>query len=306
MAEQVFITGGSGFVGSAVIGELARRGVQTVALMNRKPVDGATRSVPGDLFDSAAIASAMAGCSAVIHLVGIIMEKPGQGVTFERIHFQGTKSIVDAAKSAGVKRYLHMSALGVRADAASEYHRTKFAAEEYVRSSGLDWTILRPSLIHGPSGEFMRMEIRWARKTAPPFFAMPYFGAGLLGLGGAGKLQPIYVNDVARAFADSLMNGNTIARTFELGGSQQLTWPQLHQTVAQAVVKHRRLVIPMPAPLGKFLAAIGVGRLLGFNRDQIIMSQENNTCDLTDFAAAFGWTPGSFAQTLAEYQRSLE
>ncbi len=305
MAEQVFITGGGGFVGSAIIAELRNRGFEVVALVNRRPVAGAVRSVKADLLESSVISPAMRGCVAVIHLVGIIMENPRRGITFERIHFEGTKSVVDAAKAAGVKRYLHMSALGVRANAASRYHRTKFAAEEHVRSSGLDWTILRPSLIHGPSGEFMQMEIRWARKTAPPFFAMPYFGAGLLGLGGAGMLQPVYVKDVARAFVDSLQNPGMIAKTFDLGGAQQLTWPQLHQTVAQAVVRHRRLVVPLPVPMAKFLAAVGLGRMLGFNRDQIIMSQEDNTCDLTGFQSAFGWTPEPFAESLAAYVGEL-
>src|SRR4029079_943824 len=123
---------------------------------------------------------------AVIHLVGIIMERRHKRVTFERIHFEGTHSIVDAAQRNGIRRYLHMSALGTRHDAVSTYHRTKYAAEEYVRASGLDWTIFRPSLIHGPRGEFIQMEAAWARYKAPPFLFMPYFGRGFFGRGGAG------------------------------------------------------------------------------------------------------------------------
>src|SRR5206468_414885 len=120
----------------------------------------------------------------------IIMEKPSKGITFERIHFEGAKNVIDAAVRNGVRRFVHMSALGVRADAVSTYHRTKFAAEQYLRASGLDWTIFQPSLIHGPRGEFMRMEALWARGMLPPFLFMPYFGGGFMGWRGAGKLQP--------------------------------------------------------------------------------------------------------------------
>ena len=72
----------------------------------------------------------------------------------------------------------------------------QYHAEQDVRASGLEWTIIRPSMIHGPGGEFMNMEARWARRTAPPFLFMPYFGAGMFGRGGAGALQPVYVGDV--------------------------------------------------------------------------------------------------------------
>src|SRR5437762_13145867 len=191
MPGRVFVTGGSGFVGSAVIDELTSRGYSVNALVNRRAVDdrgGVVRSVAGGLFDAEALEEGIGDCEAVIHLVGIIMERPGKGVTFQRIHFEGTQRVVDAAKRAGVRRYVHMSALGVRPDAISTYHKTKYRAEQYVRASGLDWTILRPSLIHGPKGEFMQMEAAWSRHKAPPFLFMPYFGGGFFGCKGAGKL----------------------------------------------------------------------------------------------------------------------
>ena len=191
MRGTVFVTGASGFVGTAVVEELLSRSYGVNALTNRRDVKAAGERltvVKGDLFDPAALAKGMAGCSAVIHLVGIIMEDAAKGVTFEHIHHEGTVAVVDAARKAGVKRYVQMSALGSRADAVSDYHKTKFKAEQYVRASGLDWTIIRPSMIHGPHGEFMKMEADWARHKQPPFLFMPYFGRGPLGLGGAGLL----------------------------------------------------------------------------------------------------------------------
>jgi NADH dehydrogenase len=247
----------------------------------------------------------MDGCDAVIHLVGIIMERPGKGITFERIHYQGTVNVVDAARRAGVKRYLHMSALGTRADAVSNYHKTKFAAEHYVRGSGLQWTIFRPSMIHGPRGEFMQMEAKWARMQAPPFLFMPYFGAGALGTGGAGMLQPVFVGDVARAFVDALTNPKTIGEVYLLGGPDRVTWPQLHKTVSRHVVGRERTTLALPAWKAKLLARIGVGRLAGFNWDQVVMSQEDNTCDITKFVDDFGWTPRPLEESLKSYAAQM-
>jgi uncharacterized protein YbjT (DUF2867 family) len=309
MSKRVFLTGGSGFVGSAVIEELLTRGHHVTALAHRRPLDPSIASrvttVEGDLFDAPALDKGLAGADAAIHIVGIIMEKPKRGVTFERIHFEGARSVADAAWRNNVRRYLHMSALGTRPGAVSTYHKTKFKAEQYVQTSGLDWTIFRPSMIHGPKGEFMKMEANWARRKAPPFLFMPYFGAGAFGRGGAGNLQPVYVKDVAKAFADALENPNTVGEIYPLAGSQVLTWPQLHHTIAQAVVGKKRKVMPIPAWYAKALTYAVPAALLPFNRDQVIMSQEDNTADMTKFKDDFGWTPGAFEEQLQEYAKQL-
>jgi NADH dehydrogenase len=199
-----------------------------------------------------------------------------------------------------------MSALGVRPGAVSTYHQTKYLAEQDVRNSPLDWTIFRPSLIHGPAGEFMQMEAKWARGTAPPFLFMPYFGAGAFGRGGAGMLQPIHVNDVARAFVDALENPKTVREIYPLGGPDRVSWPQLHRTVARAVVGRRRWILPMPVWKARLLTHIVPPSLLPFNRDQVIMSQEDNTADLAKFKSDFGWEPRSFEASLLEYAASIK
>jgi NADH dehydrogenase len=303
MPGRVLVTGASGFVGSAVVEALLARGYGVNALVNHRALHETSaniRVIKGNLFDTAAVDDGVRDADAVIHLVGIIMEKPSKGITFERIHFEGTKAIVDAAARNGVKRYLHMSALGSRPNAVSRYHQTKFLAEQYVRASPLDWTIFRPSLIHGPRGEFMQMEAKWARSSAPPFVAMPYFGGKK-----AGRLQPVFVNDVARGFVDALEKAQTIREIYPLGGPDVLSWPELHRTCAQAIVGHRRWVLSMPVWLAKFATCVTPPALLPFNRDQVIMSQEDNTADLAKFKADFGWEPVHFAPTLKEYASKL-
>ncbi|MDQ3439231.1 MAG: NAD(P)H-binding protein [Planctomycetota bacterium] len=306
MADRVFVTGGSGFVGSAVIDELLSRGFQVNALVNRRKLDRAdVQSIQGGLFEDRALDEGMRACDAVVHLVGIIMQRSSKGITFERMHFQGTRRVVDAAKRNGLKRYVHMSALGTRPNAISDYHRTKYQAEEYVRGSGLDWTIFRPSFIHGPRGEFMQMEAKWARRKAPPFLFMPYFGAGALGRGGAGQLQPVYVGDVARALVDALEKPNTIGEIYPIGGPDVVTWPQMHHIVSEAIVGKKRRAVAIPAWYAKAITRVVPGPLLPFNRDQVIMSQEENTCDLSKFVDGFGWAPRPFAETVKLYAGQL-
>lgn len=304
---RVFVTGASGFVGTAILDELLGRGHEVYALAHHGALqvrNEKLHTIRGDLFDRTALNSGIRGCDAVIHLVGIIMERPRQGVTFERIHFEGTKAVVDAAKRNGITRYVHMSALGTRPNAVSQYHQTKWRAEEYVRQSELNWTIIRPSFIHGPGG-FMKTEAKWARKQAMPFVAMPYFGAGLLGTGGAGLLQPVYVNDVARAFVEAIDKPQTIRKTYDLAGPERMTWPQMHRLAAQEIVGKARLTAPLPAWWAEALAAAGLGPLLGFNRDQVVMSQEDNVADTSHFERDFGYKPRAMREALREYATKL-
>jgi uncharacterized protein YbjT (DUF2867 family) len=308
MAHRVFVTGGSGFVGTAIIDKLVAEGHSVHALVHSRAPDVRAESVhahQGDLADPASLRRAMRGCDAAIHLVGIIMEKPSRGITFDRIIHRGTRNVVDAAVAENVRRIVFMSALGARQNATSGYHKAKFAAEQYVRGSGLAWTIFRPSIIHGPQGEFMQMVAAWARRRKPPFLFMPYFGAGLFGRGGAGMLQPVYIDDVARAFVEALDNPKTIGEVYPLGGPDRLTWPQLHRTCAQAIIGKRRMVLPLPVWKAKLLTYLAPQRLLGFNRDQVIMSQEDSTCDLAKFQDHFGWSPQPFEPTLQRYADRL-
>jgi len=305
MPKSIFITGGSGFVGSAVISELSRRGYSVRALVNNKPIDRSdVTSIRGDFFDPHSLDNAMRDCDAAIHLVGIIREDPARGQTFERIHYQASVNVIDAAQRNGVKRFIHMSALGARKESQSEYASTKARAEEVLSNSALDYTILRPSVIHGPRGEFMRMLAGWAMGKALPFVFMPYFGAGLLGQHSA-LLQPIFVDDCARAFVDAIDMPSLMNRSLELVGPDRFTWPQMYNIVSPMIRGYRKPTLGIPRWYAGLLTRVVPARLLPFNKSQIVMAGENSVAEVSEMTRHFDWSPQSFETTVRAYAEQL-
>lgn len=307
MSVRVMVTGAAGFVGRAVVRELLSRGRVVHALVHQRTADlpAGVRLFSGSILAGSSLRQAMEGCGAVIHLVGIIREFPRRGITFARIHDEGTAAVVAAASGAGAARFVHMSALGTRPDAPSEYHRTKHAAEQHVRNSRLAWTVFRPSLIHGPEGDFMRLEAAMARRRSAPYLFMPYFGRGLLGCGGSGLLQPVFVDDVARAFADAIDMPHAIGRTYDLVGPDRLSWPQLHRICALAITGRQRPVVPVPAWAALAVAKMVPESLLPFTAEQVVMSLEDNVGDIEPLVRDFGWRPRSLEQSLRTYCAAL-
>jgi NADH dehydrogenase len=238
---------------------------------------------------------ALKGVDAVIHLVGIIAERGQQ--TFENVHTRGTQNLIAAAHIFGLKRFIHMSALGTREKAASRYHQSKWAAEEAVSRSAMDWTIFRPSIIYGPGDQFVNLFARMAEKA--PF--LPVMGEG------RARFQPVAVGEVARCFAGALDEPRSIRQSFDVGGPELLTLPQILQTILQ-VTGRKRPIVHVPSGLAWKLAgflefyyrlmAKGVPPL---NRDQLLMLQEDNVGDCQWTAEMFGLKQVSFAEGIAAY-----
>lgn len=285
--SRVFVTGATGFVGRAVVQALRAHG-HTVRCLVRRGSErdlrglGAIERVEGDVLVRPGLEEDMAGCQAVIHLVGIIREQPSRGVTFAQVHTQGTNNVLAAAAAAGVRRFLHMSALGARPNARSRYHRTKWAAEEAVRASGLRWTIFRPSIIYGRGDQFITMLAYFVRR----YPMTPVIGSGRQ------RLQPVPVEDVAEGFARGLVTGAAEKQTYEVGGPDTVTMIELLDVIGAAVGRRRVRKLHMPLGLMRPLTRL-LHRLPGFpvTPDQLLMLEEDNAGDPTPVYTTFGLTP---------------
>lgn len=143
------------------------------------------------------------------------------------------------------------------------------------------------------------------RGKSPPFLFMPYFGKGVLGFGGAGKLQPIFVGDVARGFVEAIGNEKSVGKTYVMAGSEVMTWPQMHEAVAKAVIGKKKVALGIPVWYAKVVAAVVPGKWLPFNGDQVIMSQEDNVGSVLEFEKDFGWTAEGFESSLKKYAKEL-
>jgi len=281
--HRVFVTGGTGFVGRSVIQALRAHGHVVRCLVRRgsesdlKGLEAIER-VEGDVLARRPLADAMSGCDAIIHLVGIIRERPASGVTFQRLHVEATENVIGAAADAGVRRLLHMSALGTRVQARSRYHQTKWQAEEAVRASDLDWTILRPSIIYGPGDGFVSMLATLVRRLP----VVPVIGSG------AGRLQPVSVQVVAEGLARALDQGQSIGQTYAVCGPDALTFNQVLDEIAQVVRGRpaRKIHIPVAAVRGLAVVLDAVP-FFPVTVDQLVMLEEDNTCDPKPFLGAF-------------------
>lgn len=294
---KVFVTGGTGFVGSEVLRQLTAAG-HTARCLVRKGSESklAVRDRVeirlGDVNEPGTLEGALAGCEAVIHLVGIIREFPALGVTFQRLHAEATRNVVAAAEAQGVRRYLQMSTNGTRENAPSPYHRTKWEGEQAVRGSGLAWTIFRPSLIFGPKDAFVTMLADLIRRLP----VVPVIGDGKY------RMSPVAVEDVAAGFVRALEMPETVGRTYHCCGPQDYSYDELLDLVGAALGKGHVAKLHHPLALMKPMIALMENvPQFPITTSQLTMLLEGNVCDPTDWAAAFGITPTPFAEGIGRY-----
>lgn len=291
---KAFLTGGTGYVGGAVASELARRGHAIRALV-RSPGSAqelrerGAELVPGDITRPESLAGAAEGCDAAIHLVGIIREKGRY--TFESVHVQGTAHVLEAARSAGVRKFVQMSALGAKPQGTA-YQRTKFEGEERVRRSGLPHAILRPSIIFGRGSPVVRMWLRMVRWSP----VVPVLGDGRY------RLQLVYVGDVAAAFVRAAERED-LQGTFEVAGPEKLTYDETLEAVADAMGKrirtwHIPLGVVWPAVRGA--AALRLPAPITPLELQMLLEENVAEGEGNDLRQVFGVEPRSFQGWLRE------
>ncbi len=243
--KNVLVLGGSGFIGRYIVNRLVERGCRVLVPSHNR--DRAKHLillptcdvVEADIHDDSTLMRLVAEQDAVINLVGILH---GRQCDFERVHVELPRRVLAACAARGVRRYLHMSALGADPNGPSMYQRSRGAGEEVVRASAADWTIFEPSVVFGVEDEFLNLFARLAQWLP------------LLPIGGAdARFQPVWVEDVAAAFDHSLDNEATFRKTYELAGPKIYRLRELVAFAARAS-GHRRPVLALPASIARLQA----------------------------------------------------
>ncbi|RZU02175.1 complex I NDUFA9 subunit family protein [Rivibacter subsaxonicus] len=262
---RLLVLGGTGFVGSALAAQLVTRAgggdTQIVVPSRRPPRHKALASLPGvqlvqaDVHDPAALERLLAGCDAVVNLVAILH---GSAAEFERTHVALPRTLAQACVQTGVRRVMHLSALGVGPQAPSNYLRSKAAGEAVLREAGLDLTLLRPSVIFGAGDRFLNL-FASLQKSFP---LMPLAGADA-------AFQPVWVEDVARAILACLDDPSTIGQTIECAGPKVYRLAELVR-LAGGWAGKARPVMPLPDALARLEAG-----LLSLLPGEPLMSADN-------------------------------
>ncbi|WP_421698291.1 complex I NDUFA9 subunit family protein [Ancylobacter sp.] len=249
MERLVTIYGGSGFVGRHVVRALARLGWRVRVAVRRPDLAGHLQPlgavgqiapVQANLRYPASVLRAAEGAEVVINLVGVLHESGRQ--SFEAVHNFGARQVALAAREVGA-RLIHMSAIGASADSDALYARSKAAGEAAALEAVPGAVVMRPSIVFGPEDDFFNRFAAMARLSP----ALPLIG------GGGTRFQPVFVGDVAEAFARAVDGQARPGTVYELGGPEVLTFKQLMELLL-AEIDRKRLLLPMPAGLAAFNA----------------------------------------------------
>ena len=281
----VMVTGATGFLGRRVVQALLDRG-KDVRCLVRSPGAEAMFDLDrvdvhyGSVTDPASLRAAFYDLEEVVHLVAVIQERGG--ATFVRINVEGTRNVLEAAKDAGVRRFVHLSAIGAQENPAMRYLYSKWVAEQLVFSSGIPYTILRPSLLFGEGDEFMNALAGLVR-TMP---LVPVIGNG------KNEFQPVSVDDVARCTANAVDNPRLRNRRVEIGGPQRLTYDQIVDQVA-FTMGVRRWKLHVPVALMRFPVWL-TEKLFSkppVTKDQLAMLRVPNYPESDTIPGIFGFSP---------------
>jgi NADH dehydrogenase len=293
MSLRVLVLGGTGFVGSHVVANLASAGHRVIVPTRRRERGKHLLLLPtvdvveADVHDPARLAHLAAGADAVVNLVGILHET--RSATFRRAHVELTRTLFEACRRGGARRLVHMSALGAARDGPSEYLRTKGEAQALVEASELAWTVFRPSVIFGRGDSFVSLFAKLLRWMPVVFLASP-----------EAKFQPVYVRDVARCIAGSVDDRRTFHQRYELCGPKVYTLREIVAYIAETSGRVRPIVGLGPglSRLQATLLELSPVKLL--TRDNLASMTVDSTCT-EPFPAIFGIEPATLEAIAPEY-----
>jgi uncharacterized protein YbjT (DUF2867 family) len=285
---RVLVAGGTGYVGAEVVASLASAGhsLRVLVHASQPALPESAEAVRGDVTDAASLEAAADGCDAIVNLVAIL---EGTDAAFQAVNAGGPRNVVAAADAHGIRRIVHMSALGVSAEHAplTRYWGSKYAGKQAVISSGLDWTVLEPSFVFGRGGG--------ALKAFESLIRMPV--APVIG-DGRYRHQPVWAGDVATAFVRALERPETAGQVIPMGGPQVFTFDQLLDELARVTGRAPRRKLHIPAGLMKAQTPL-LSRLpapLKVTREQIVMLLAGTECDLEPMRSALGIEPAAIAE----------
>jgi NADH dehydrogenase len=305
----VAVDGATGYLGNHLVARLRSAGLTVYAIVHPRAraadleflkSTGAKvieASLKGKRGPSAALTEALKGVDIAVHLIGSIA--PRKGEKLADLHGNQTANLVAAAKAAGVKKLVQVTALGAAKNASNSYHRTKWQAEEYVRNSGLRWVIFRPSLIVGKQvgNRDSKLVSRYldliGRRST-----IPVIGKG------SNRLQPVFVGDLVTALEKAICETRFDNNAYEIGGDEILSMRQLVEKLMVARKANKKIsgVKPLAA---KMLAAVceTVQTVPLISRDQIKLSMSDNVCANNSLRTVFGIAPTDVETALAAYRK---
>ena len=307
--STILVTGASGFVGSHMVPALVDVGHRVLALV--RDDDGAgqvkRRLAPsqrdavearlGDVTQPDTLPAALEGADAVLHLVAVPRDWDG-GATLRLVNTEGTRNVLRAASDAGVRRFVHLGALGVVDDPDLHYGSSKVKGMALVRESGLDWTILSPSLLFGPRDGFFNILADLVRMSPG---VVPITGKG------DARFQPLAITDLARAAVLTFNDQATVGREFLLGGPRYWTYREIVEEVLRGMDSKRALV-PMPVALIRLVATVAEKIRLGFPvaTDQLRQLKHDNIGPLGSVVDGFGFEPRPMEGGLTHLRHKLQ
>jgi NADH dehydrogenase len=297
----VLVTGAAGLVGTHSCRRLAERGWQVRALVRNvakaevRLVGTGAEIVAADLRDSAAVMAAMRGADAVVHLAAIAIERAGED--YKSVNTGATAGVINAARAFGVRRFVHMSQNGASSVSPFPFLHSKGAAEDFVRASGLSFTVLRPSVIFGLEDEFVNVLARLVR-LSPVVYPLPG--------GGVARFQPVSVENVAAAIAIALEDDATIGQSFTLGGPVPLTLREI-AVVVLAAMHARRILVGVPVGALKPLVAVAQKVLPNppVTTGLLALLANDNVTPDNALMPVFGIEPTAFTEEAVHYLRAI-
>ena len=304
MQDLVTVFGGSGFIGGQVVRALVREGVRVRVAVRQPHLAGVQRLhgdvgqvdiVQANVRNEPSIRRALDGASAVVNLVGLLYEHGRQ--KFQSVHVMGAQNVAGVARELGITRLVQMSALGADTNSPAKYARTKADGETAVRAINPAAVVIRPSIVFGPEDDFFNRFGAMAAMSP----ALPLIG------GGKTRMQPVFVGDVAKAIARTVIDPACAGKTYELGGPGVFTFKELMQLVL-AETGRRRLLLPLPFAAAGLIGSVGdlVASLTAFppplTTDQVELLRADNVVSAGALGLAdLGIAPTSLEAVLETY-----